>query len=74
MRLGKMAADEAAATISVKSRAADDGMGRQIEARSMIVTTREGSLDPSFGSVFERSTVGTVIHDVKAEVNKLQLV
>jgi hypothetical protein len=74
MRLGKMAADEAAAAISVKSRAANDGVGRMIKARSLIVAAREGLFDPSFGLVFERSTVGTVIHDVKAEVDKLQLI
>jgi hypothetical protein len=71
MRLGEMAADEAAATISVKSRTADDRVGWQIKARSVIVATRESSLDASFGSMFKRSTVSTVIHDVETKIHKL---
>jgi hypothetical protein len=41
MRLGKVAADEAAATVSMESRAADDGVGWEIEARSVIIATGE---------------------------------
>jgi hypothetical protein len=74
MRLGKVAANEAAATVSVESRAADDGVGWEIEARSVIIATGESLLDASFRSVFKRSTVSTVIHDVEAEINKFQLV
>ncbi len=57
MGLGEMTADEAAATISVESRAANDGVGRQIETWSVIVATREGAFNASFRSVFERSAV-----------------
>ncbi len=71
MRLGEMTADEAAATISVESRAADDGMGRQIESRSMIIATREGAFDTSFRWVFKGPAVRTVIHDVEAKIHKL---
>jgi len=71
MRLGKVTADEAAATVSMKCRAATDRVGRQIEARSVIVAAREGSFDASFRSMFERSTVSTMIHDVETEVDKL---
>ncbi len=74
MRLGEVAADETAATVSVKCWAADDGVGRQIEARSVIVATREGSFDARFRSVFEGSTVSNVIHDVETKVHKLQLI
>jgi hypothetical protein len=74
MRLGKVAADEAAATISVESRAANDRVGRQIEARSVIVATRESLLDATFGLVFEGSAVCAVIHDVEAKIHKLQLI
>jgi hypothetical protein len=74
MRLGEMAADEAAAAISVKCRTTNDRVGWKIEARSMIVTAREGSLGASFRLMFERSTVSTVIHDMEAEINKFQLV
>jgi hypothetical protein len=74
MRLSKVAADEAATTVSVKCRAADDGVGRQIEPWSVIVTARKGSFDASFGSVPKRSTVSAVIHDVETEVHKLQLI
>jgi hypothetical protein len=74
MGLRKMAADEAAAAVGMKSRAANDRVGRKVEARSVIVTTREGSFDASFGSVFKRTTVSTVIHNVEAEINKLQLI
>jgi hypothetical protein len=71
MRLSKMAADEAAATVSVECRTANDRVGRKVEARSVIVAAREGLLDASFRSVFERSTVSTVIHDVETEVHEL---
>jgi hypothetical protein len=74
MRLGKVTANETAATVSVKCRAADDGVSWQIETWSVIVATRKGSLGASFRSVFERSAVRTVIHDVETEVHKLQLV
>jgi hypothetical protein len=74
MRLGEMTADEAAAAISVKCRAANDRMGGKIEARSVIITTREGVLDASFRSVLDGSTVSTVIHNVETEVHELQLV
>ncbi len=74
MRLGKVTADVTAATISMKCRAADDRVGRKIESRSMIVATREGSLDASFRSVLKRSTVGAVIHDVETKVHELQLI
>jgi hypothetical protein len=74
VRLGKMAANEAAATVSVKCRAADDGMGRQIETCSVIVATREGALFTRLRSVFKRPTVSTMVHDVETEVHKLQLV
>jgi hypothetical protein len=66
-----MAADEAAATISMECRAANDGVGRQIETRSVIVTAGEGSLDASFRSVLERSTVSAMIHDVEVKIHKL---
>ena len=71
MRLGKVTANGTAATVSVKCWAADDGVGRQIEARSVIVATRKGSLGASFRSVFERSTVSAVIHDVESKVDEL---
>jgi hypothetical protein len=71
MRLGEMAADEAAATISVKCWAADDRVGRQIETWSVIVATREGAFDTSFRSVLKRSTVSAMIHDVETKVHKL---
>jgi hypothetical protein len=74
MRLREMASDETAATVSVKYWAANDRVGWEIEARSVIIATGEGSLDASFRLMFEGSTVSTVIHDVKAEVDKLQLV
>jgi hypothetical protein len=41
MRLGEMAADEAAATIRVESRAANNGVGWKIKAWSVIVATRD---------------------------------
>jgi hypothetical protein len=69
-----MVADEAAATISVQSRAADDRVGRQIEARSVIVATGECSFDASFGSVFKGSTVSVMVHDVESEIDEFQLV
>jgi hypothetical protein len=74
MRFGKVAADEAAATIGVKCRAADDGVGRQIETWSVIVAAGESSLNASFRSVLERSTVSAMIHDVEAKIHKLELV
>ncbi len=74
MRLGKVTANETAATVSMESRAADDGVGRQIEARSVIIATRESSFDASFRSVPKRSAVGAMIHDVEAKVHKLQLI
>jgi hypothetical protein len=74
MRLGEMAADETAATVSVESRAADDGVGRQIETWSVIVAAGESAFDTRLRSVFKRSTVSTVIHDVEAKVHKLQFI
>jgi hypothetical protein len=74
MRLGKVTADEAAVTVSVKCRAANDRVGRQIEARSMILAAWEGSFNASFRSMFERSTVSTMIHDMEAEIDKLQFI
>jgi hypothetical protein len=67
-------ADEAAATVGVESRSADDRVGRQIEARSMIITAREGPLDASFRPVSKGPTVSTVIHDVETKIHKLQLI
>jgi hypothetical protein len=58
----------------MKCRATDDGVSWQIETWSVIVATRKGSLGASFRSVFERSTVSAVIHDVEAKVHKLQLI
>jgi hypothetical protein len=49
-------------------------VGRKIESRSVIVATREGSLDASLRSVLERSTVRAMIHDVETEVHKLQFI
>jgi hypothetical protein len=69
-----MAPNEAAATVSMKCRAADDGMGRQIKPWSVIVATREGAFNTNFRSVFERTTVSAMIHDVETKVHKLQLV
>jgi hypothetical protein len=74
MRLGEVSADEAAATVSVECRATDDGVSWQIESRSVIVATRESAFDTRLRSVFERSTVSTVIHDVETKVHKLQLI
>ena len=74
MRLGKVAADEAATTVSMESRAADDGVGRQIETWSVIIAAREGAFNTSFRSVFKRSAVSAVIHDVETKVHKLQFV
>jgi hypothetical protein len=71
MRLGEMTADEAAATISLESRAADDGVGRQIKTWSVIVATRKSAFDTSFRSMPEGSTVSAVIQDVEAKVHKL---
>jgi exonuclease I len=69
-----MAPNEAAATVSMKCRAADDGMGRQIKPWSVIVATREGAFNTNFRSVFERTTVSAMIHDVETKVHKLQFV
>ena len=66
-----MAANETAATVSVKCRTTNDRVGRKIESRSMIVAAREGSLDASLRSVLERSTVRAMIHDVETEVDEL---
>jgi hypothetical protein len=74
VRIGEVAADEAAATISVESRAADDGVGRQVKTWSVIIAAGESSLNASFRSVFKGPAVSTVIHDVEAKVHKLQLV
>jgi hypothetical protein len=41
---------------------------------SVIVAAREGSFNASFRSMFERSTVRTVIHNVETKVDKLQLI
>jgi hypothetical protein len=72
VRLGEVTADEAAAAVSVESRAANDRVGRKVEARSVIIAARKGSFDAAFGSVFEGPTVSTVIHDVEPEIDKLQ--
>ena len=69
-----MAANEAAATVSMKCRTTNDRVGRQIEARSVIIATREGAFDTGLRSVFERSAVSTMIHDVEAKIHKLELV
>ncbi len=71
VRFGEVAADEATATVSVKSWAANDRMGRKIKTRSVIVAARVGSLDASFRSMFKRSTVSAVVYDVEAEVDEL---
>ncbi len=71
MRLGKVTADVTAAAISVKCRATNDRVGRKVEVQSVIITAGEGSFDASFRSVFERTTVSTVIHDVEAKIHKL---
>jgi hypothetical protein len=49
-------------------------VGRKIESRSVIVATREGAFDTRLRSVFERSAVSAVIHDVETKVHKLQLI
>ena len=69
-----MAADETAAAVGVKCWAADDRVGRQIEARSVVVATGEGAFNTSFGSVFKRSTVSAMVHDVETKVHKLQFI
>ena len=74
MRLGKMTANEAAATVSVKCQAADDGVGRQIETWSVIVAARESAFDTSFRSVLERSTVRAMVHNVESKVDELQFI
>ncbi len=71
MRLGKVTADEAAAAVSVKCRAANDGVGRKIKTRSVIVATRDGSFEASIRPVFKRSTVSAMVHDVETEVDEL---
>ncbi len=71
MRLSKVATNEAAATIGVKCRATNDRVGRKIETRSVIVAAREGLFDASFRSMFERSTVSTMVHDVESKVDEL---
>jgi hypothetical protein len=74
MRLGKVTANETAATVSMKCRAANDRVGRQIETWSVIIAAGESSLNASFRSVFKGPAVRTVIHDVETEVHELQLV
>jgi hypothetical protein len=64
MRIGKVTPDEAAATISMKGWAANDRVGWQVDARSVIIAAKEGSLDASLRSVFKRSTVSTMVHNV----------
>jgi hypothetical protein len=71
VRLGKVTADETAATVSMESWAANDGVGRKIKARSVIVATRDGSFEASVRLVFKRSTVSAVVHDVETEVDEL---
>jgi hypothetical protein len=66
-----MTADEAAATIRVERRAANDGVGRQIKARSVIVAARACPLDASFRSMFKGTTMSAVVHDVETEIDKL---
>jgi hypothetical protein len=74
VRLGKVTADETVATINVESLAANDGVGRQIKAGSVIVAARTCPLDASFRLMLKRSTVRAMIHDEETEVDKLQLV
>ncbi len=74
VRLSKVTADKTAATVSVESWAANDGMGRQIKAQSVIVAAGESSLDAIFRSMFKSFTMSAVVHDVEAEIDKLQLV
>jgi hypothetical protein len=74
VRLGKVAADEAAATASMKCRTTNDGVSRKIKTWSVIVATREGSFNATFRSVFKGTTVSTVVHGVEAEINELQLI
>ncbi len=74
MRLGEVAADEAAATVSVKCRTANDRVSRKIETWSVIVATRTCPLDASFRSMLKRTPVHTVVHDVETEIDKLQLI
>jgi hypothetical protein len=69
-----MAANEAAAAVSVECRTTNDRVGRKIEARSVIVTARKGAFCTRLRSVFERSTVSAMIHDVETKVHKLQFV
>ena len=66
-----MTADEAAATIRVESWAANDGVGRQIKARSVIVAARACPLDAGFRLMLERSTVSAMIHDVETEIDNI---
>jgi hypothetical protein len=58
----------------MESRTANDGVGRKIKVRSVIVATRACPLDASFRSMLERSTVSAMIHDVEAEIDELQLI
>jgi hypothetical protein len=74
VRLGEVAADEAAATVSMKFRTAYNRVGRKIKTRFVIVAAREGSLDATFRLMIKSSTVSAVVHDVEAEIDKLQLV
>jgi hypothetical protein len=71
VRFGEVAADEAAAAVRVESRAAYDGVGRKVKARSVIVAAGKGLFDASFRAMFERTTVSAVVHDVEAEVDEL---
>ncbi len=66
-----MAVDEAAATVSMESQAANHRVGQKIKTWSVIVATRES---PFGRLMFERSTVGTVVHDVETKVDKLKLI
>ena len=74
MRLGEVATNATAVTVSVKCRTTNDRVGRKIEIRSVIVATRESAFDTRLRSVFERSTVSAVIHDVETKVHELQLI
>jgi hypothetical protein len=71
VRLGEVAADEAAATVSVKCRTTNNGVSRKIKTWSVIVATSEGSFNATVRSMLKRSTVSAMIHDVEAEVDKL---
>ncbi len=71
MRLGKVTADETAATVGVKCWAANNRVGRKIKSRSVIVAAREGAFNTRLRSGFKGSAVCAVIHDVEAKVHKL---